>query len=393
MTDMISHPLALKAQSAFHRRFGCSPSVVVHAPGRINLIGEHTDYNHGYVLPAAIEQGICMAMRMHSGKLHEWVALDTNEEKQLIAETSASSGAGWADYFNGAFQILLTENPNLPAFQCVFTSDLPAGAGLSSSSALTCGFLLGLNTLLKLHKTREELAWMAHLVEHNFIGLQGGIMDQHACLLCKQEHLLLLDCLKRSYEHIPFDNGKHVSLFLIDTRVQHKLTDSDYNTRAAECRRALALLQSNAGIQTLRDLTSKIVEDHSLLLGPTLMQRLNFVLEENARVLAAIEHIRGQEWSKLGELLYQSHRGLRDQYVVSCRELDFLTETVRDVPGILGARMMGGGFGGCTINLTTGSAGIEYREQVTARFRERFGWDCAFIDIRLAQGAAVSSLE
>lgn len=389
MSHLLSHPLCIKAQSLFQKTFGHAPNAIVHAPGRFNLIGEHTDYNHGYVLPGAIEQGICFAMDIGSGPEHEWFAADTDELISLPVTSSTPTYKGWVDYFLGAYRIL-SDHIALPAgVRIVFTSDLPAGAGLSSSSALTCGFLLGLNALLELKKTREELAWLAHLVERNFIGLQGGIMDQHACLLCEPDKLLLLDCFDRTYAQIAFPVDAGIHLFLIDTRVQHRLTDSDYNTRASECRQALAILQSVRDIRSLREATYQDLRQHAALLGPVLTQRVDFVLRENARVLSVVECIRQHDYKQLGRLLYQSHAGLRDDYKVSCAELDFLVDAISASPDILGARMMGGGFGGCTINLATRPMDAVFRDALQRSYVDRFGRECAFIDITPSSGAMV----
>jgi galactokinase len=392
MSDLLLNPLCQKTLSAYRSRFGSDPAILVHAPGRINLIGEHTDYNLGFVFPAAIEQGICFAMDGDSGHQHEWFAVDTDELATLAVHESKSRDAGWVDYCLGACRILSQEYPQFPSIRCVFSSDLPTGAGLSSSSALTCGFLMGLNAILKLNKTREELAWLAHRVEHDFIGLQGGIMDQHACMLCEPDHFLLLDCLTRDYRQIAFPADAGLSLFLVDTRVKHKLTDSDYNTRAAECRIALKLLQDNAGIKNLRDLTQSTLLPYASLLGPLLMKRIQFVFRENARVLSSVEAIRRRDWKELGLLLNESHAGLRDEYEVSCPELDFLVDHVSASPQILGARMMGGGFGGCTINLAVGPVHSGFREQIIARYKAHFGWECAIIEVWPSQSATLSRI-
>ncbi len=381
------HPLAIKARDMFLARYGEIPEVIVHAPGRINLIGEHTDYNDGFVLPAAIRQGVCFAVSKHPGSIHEWYAMDKDEVAEVPVSASFSEGKGWINYFLGACRFLLKDHSTRSAVRCVFTSDLPAGAGLSSSSALTSGFLLALNIVFELHKTREELAWTAHLVEHNFIGLKGGIMDQYACLLCTADHFLLLDCRARSYEQIRFDPPPEITLFLIDTHVKHTLTDSDYNTRAAECRRAFELLCGVIDIESLRDVSSEDIRTHAELLGPVLTQRLLFVMDENERVLNSVGAIADRNWVALGEYLHLSHAGLRDVYQVSCPELDFLANEARHYPDILGARMMGGGFGGCTLNLSTTPPDTRLKSEITANYRRRFGMECTFIEARPSEGA------
>lgn len=391
MSILSSHPLCIKARSIYYERFGQDPSVLVFAPGRINLIGEHTDYNHGFVLPSAIEQGIAFAMGEANGNSHTWFAIDTREDFNAPALTTLSGNKGWAGYFAGAYLSAIENFSRRPAIRCVFTSDLPAGAGLSSSSSLTCGFLLGINTLCGLDMSREELAWLAHLSERNFIGLQGGIMDQHACLLSTSDHLLFLDCLDRSFQHIAFPLNT-LNLFLINTSVKHKLTESDYNTRAEECRRALQLLQNAMDINTLRELTRDALDAHSRTLGPLLTKRLLFVLEENRRVQDSVDAIHQHSWNDLGALLCESHRGLRDEYEVSCPELDFLFDAVTGAPFVLGARMMGGGFGGCTINLSSEPPDDNFKAEIINRYKQHFGWGCGFIPVKFAGGAEVESV-
>lgn len=387
MSTTLPSLLSEKAQSAFLQKFGERPTILVHAPGRINLIGEHTDYNHGFVLPAALPQGVCFAMRICESPNHEWYAIDTDEFIKVSMSTQSPTGKGWVDYCLGAYRSLIDHVESAVSFQIVFTADLPAGAGLSSSSALTCGFLLGMQELLGTKQTREELAWLAHLVERNFIGLQGGIMDQHACLLCQRDHLLLLDCLDRSYQQVSFYQNGGMHLFLIDTQVQHKLTETDYNTRAAECRRALEIFKSILPVQSLREVTTQDVTHHASALGSLLQKRIGFVINENARVLKAVECIQQEEWTALGQLLYESHAGLRDDYEVSCAELDFLVDAMASQSEIFGARMMGGGFGGCTINLSTLPPSDAFKEQVISAYTSRFGHPCRFIEVSLSVGA------
>ncbi len=387
---MNTHPrpaLHKQVVSAYQERYGDAPEVIVHAPGRINLIGEHTDYNHGYVLPAAVAQGIWFAMGRNAGSDHDWYALDHDQQLRLPVGQS-SHASDWAEYLQGAHRLLSDRHEALQATRCIFTSDLPVGAGLSSSSALTCGFLLGLNTLFGLQYARAELAWLAHLVEQDFVGLQGGIMDQHACLLAQAGHFLLLDCLDRSWSQVPYaEDAPH--LFLINTGVRHTLTDTDYNTRAAECRRALEILRKEAGIKSLRQIMDIDLDDFERVLGTLLFQRLRFVKAENQRVLDAVSALRENDWHRLGGLLYESHMGLRDEYEVSCPELDFLVDLVLENNQVFGARMMGGGFGGCTINLAVTAPDAHLRAEISRAYFTQFGLKPDFIPVAPAEGAKV----
>ncbi len=376
-----------KVVAAYSSRFGTKPEVVVRAPGRFNLIGEHTDYNLGFVLPAAIRQSIYLAMGRGSSHFHQWYACDTGEYIEIPQSEGRRSGKGWRDYFTGAWLAMAKENEGLPAISCAFTSDLPPGAGLSSSSALTCGFLLGVNTFSTALRDRRELAWMAHQAERNFTGVQGGIMDQHACLLCISGHFMLLDCRDRSTTQIPTDSQLHY--LLINTGVQHDLRDTDYNVRAAECARACELL----GVSSLREMNEVQFMNQAHLLDDVLRHRAEFVIRENARVHQAVSALQSGDSTWLGRLLLDSHAGLRDDYEVSCPELDFLVDAACSIPGVPGARMMGGGFGGCTINISERMFSAAYRSVISEQYYQRFNRECTFIDVEPVGGATVEFIE
>lgn len=385
----MEHVLSRRVREVFTARYGSAPALVVHAPGRINLIGEHTDYNHGLVLPGAISNGVWMAFGKVEGDEHDWYAADSDEGQRMPVSRMEIT-PGWAGYFQAAYQVLAGQRSDRTGVQCVFASDLPAGAGLSSSSALTSGFLLGLDALFDSGESRESLAWLAHRAEHDLIGLEGGIMDQHACLLCRSGHFLLLDCLDRSYEHLPFSGSEDdMHILLLNTHVKHKLTDTDYNTRARECRDALGLLREAAGIDTLREIMGMDLDAHAGLLGPELLKRVRFVQNENQRVLEARGALLHGEWDRLGALLYASHSGLRDDYAVSCPELDFLVSATVSEPSVLGARMMGGGFGGCTINLVRGTPSREFMEGLLSSYTARFGQEPGVITVTPSEAATL----
>ena len=382
------HHIRTRVRESFISRFGMDPDFIICAPGRINLIGEHTDYNDGFVLPAAIGFGIWLAFGRSASSHHAWYAHDMDDAISLPCDAPGPM-KGWAGYFQGACNVLSQEMPSGAGVNCVFSSDLPVGAGLSSSSALTCGFLLGLNALYALPHDPAALALLAHRVEREYIGLQGGIMDQHACLLSREGQFLHLDCRDRSYNYVPFRSDDRVHLFLINTRVQHHLTETDYNTRAAECREAFDLLNKHVGIQSIRDIMDLDSAVLSKVLPPLLQQRLGFVRQENLRVENAVKAMDAQDWTQLGQLLSESHAGLRDAYAVSCPELDFLVDTVSRESFILGARMMGGGFGGCTINLSTQTPDARFVEDITKRYSNMYGLEPEFIPVRPGPGAAV----
>ncbi|MDX1478917.1 MAG: galactokinase [Saprospiraceae bacterium] len=388
MTGSPLPPLARKVRRAYLNRFDSEPEIIIMAPGRINLIGEHTDYNLGYVLPGAVQYGVCFALGPNVQNRHTWIAMDKRQEVVLSGAGVTQQRGDWTDYLLGAWLAIGRQLPNPPLVNAVFSADLPEGAGLSSSSALTCGMLFGLQQMLGLSLERADIAWMAHQVEREFVGLQGGIMDQHACMLGKAGHLLLLDCRDRSFEQIPFAT-EDMTLFLINTNVKHNLTETDYNTRADECRQAVEIIAQHHPVESLRDVDEQQVDQLSETLGPVLTRRVRFVLAENRRVLQTIAFLGQQNWEAIGRLLQESHDGLQTQYEVSCPELDSLAQLTNAQSWIHGARMMGGGFGGCVLCLAQRPPDEAFQEQVISAYRERFGLAPTFIQVRLADGARV----
>jgi galactokinase len=319
----------------------------------------------GFVLPGAVEQAIYLAIQKNSTDRHRLIAFDIDESIEVTVSRKDKTGKEWSDFLIGAFHMIQGEERPVEGVDCIFSSDLPIGAGLSSSSALTCGFLYGLDHLFGIRKDRTELAWLAHRVEKDFIGLQGGIMDQYSCLLGKENKLLFLDCYNKDYRYIDADFGDH-DLVLINTMVSHQLTSSDYNERSRECRMAVQFFQQySADIQSLRDVKDPMLYEARKTMDGVLFKRANFIFQENARVLKAVKAIEKQDFNKLGALISASHAGLRDEFQVSCPELDFLFDCAEIHPDVLGARMMGGGFGGCTLNIVRKSgspAFIEFRQ-------------------------------
>lgn len=331
-------------------KFSTTTPVIISAPGRINLIGEHTDYNQGLVLPAAIDKRMIIALgkneEQSSVKLK---ALDFQEELELDITKLPAKLSGWQGYVLAIIQELLARELNPKGFSCVFSSNIPIGAGMSSSAALCCGIINGLNVVFEWDLTKLAIAKIAQASEHRR-GANVGLMDQFAVMYGKKNNAILLDCLDYNYNYIPL-NLKEYSLVLINTNIKHELVESAYNDRRASCERTLSVLQQNdENIKTLRDVTHE-----NLLLAKGIadedLRRVGYVLEENERVLKTVQALGDNDFLQVGELMYQSHEGLSNEYEVSCPELDLLGDLAREENAILGARMMGGGFGGCTINL------------------------------------------
>jgi galactokinase len=337
-----------KVTSEFLKYSDVKP-VLISAPGRINIIGEHTDYNHGFVLPGAIDKRMIIALGATGDQVIKVKSLDFLEELNINLTNLPENLSGWQGYILAIINECVSRKLVLSGFNGVFSSDIPIGAGMSSSAALCCGTISALNETFEWNLDKLEIAKIAQASEHR-LGAMVGLMDQFASMYGKKQHVILLDCLDYSHSYFPLDLNDY-SLVLINTNVKHQLVDSKYNDRRHSCERVLALLKdSNSDIKTLRDVSLQSL-DQTNGIDPLDLRRVKYVLQENARVLRATEALKKNDLSLLGKLMYQSHAGLSNEFEVSCSELDLLVELAMEENAILGARMMGGGFGGCTINL------------------------------------------
>lgn len=358
----------------FIRNTGSGTSrVVVESPGRINLIGEHTDYNHGFVLPTAIDKkihfeisknGFKETCRIYSETYKSWFWFDLH--------SISRSPEAWENYILGVVDEILKIKNIDQGFDLIIKSDLPSGAGISSSAALECGLATGLNELFQLDFSKLEIINIAKAAENNFVGSNCGIMDQFASVMSKKDHFILLDCLSLKAEFIPADL-KTCRILLINTMVSHHLAESQYNMRRRECEAALKLIRHRSpGVTTLRDVDLTLLESFKKDLSEKQYLRVLYVLQENQRVLKAAEALKNGDLEKLGELMYQSHSGLKDLYEVSCKELDFLVSFTKNKDFIYGSRMMGGGFGGCTINIIEEAHIQDFITEVSQAFEKEF---------------------
>lgn len=335
----------------FENRFN-DEYMLVKSPGRVNLIGEHTDYNEGFVLPAAVDKSIILAISPNELNQFRFYSVDKKEkvEVELSAELGKSS-KGWPNYLLGVVDQLKKHGYEPGAFDCVFGGNIPIGAGMSSSAALEGGVLYGLVQIHGWKIPPLEMAKIAQQAENEFVGVQCGIMDQFASLNGKEGHAIRLDCRSLEYEYIPFGESG-IRIVLCDTGVRRELASSEYNVRRSQCEQGVALLQShNPQIQSLRDVSLDFLNKYRPEMDPIVYKRCKYVIEENQRVLDACNDLQDGNLGTFGRRMYESHRGLQNEYEVSCRELDILVEIAENIEGVLGARMMGGGFGGCTINL------------------------------------------
>jgi galactokinase len=328
--------------ASFRQEFG-EPAVVVRSPGRVNLIGEHTDYNHGFVLPAAVDRGIVMAVRARSDRRYVLHALDLDRRLEGDLMQLAPHPERWPNYLLGVLDQLQKAGKSVGGYW-------PIGAGISSSAALECGLAFALNELFDLGLDRLTMAKLSQAAEHSFVGVKCGIMDQMASLMSQKDHVMMLDCQDLSCRFVPFRS--QVKIFLCDTQVERALAESGYNQRRSQCEAGVALLRKHApDVQSLRDVSLELLEAHRAEFDPIIYRRCRYVIEENLRVIAACAALESEDLPAFGRLMNQSQQGLSKAYQVSCPELDLLAEAAAALPGVLGARMMGAGFGGCTINL------------------------------------------
>lgn len=377
--------------SAFRNNFGANPALVVRAPGRINLIGEHTDYNEGFVLPAAINRAVWFAASPRADDALHFQALDFQDEFIGEIKDIKTSGKGWPDYLLGAFSELLKDGHRPGGINVVFGGDIPIGAGLSGSAAVESGILFALNELFGFGLSRPALARLAQRAENNFVGMNCGIMDMFASLMGRKNHAVKLDCRNLSAEYIPVNLPGH-TFILCDSGVKHRLVDSAYNTRRRECEEGVRQLQTVfPDIQSLRDVTPDMIISEKKRLRDVVLRRCKFVIEENDRVITTCNALKNNDLNLFGGLLYQSHEGLRYAYEATCPETDFLVDETRSDDSAPGARQMGGGFGGCTLNLIRRDAVISFQKKMQAAYRKKWERDLRFYSAEITDGVEIAS--
>lgn len=334
----------------FKETFNTDP-VVIRSPGRVNLIGEHTDYNNGFVMPAAINKAIYMAVSRRDDNLIHIVSLDLELSYLGDMDKVVPSSLHWPDYILGVIQQIQAKGYHVGGFNCVFGGDIPLGAGMSSSAALECATAFSLNELFGLKMDPLTMVKLAQKAENEFVGVQCGIMDQFASMFGRKNHVIQLDCQSLEYKYAPF-NTDGIRIVLLDTNVKHSLASSEYNTRRRQCEAGVALIQAHhPQVRSLRDATLEMLDKYVAPVDELVYRRCQYVVEENLRLLAASEDLNNGNIEAFGQKMFATHEGLSRKYEVSCPEADFLVEQVKGRPGVIGARMMGGGFGGCTINL------------------------------------------
>ena len=394
----------------FEELFGSPPTFIASAPGRVNLIGEHTDYNDGYVFPVAIDKYLNIAARPRSDRRVVLHALDVNEslvgrlEDWKIGSPSFRPSAlplTWSRYLIGVASLLQASGKKVAGIDAVITGDVPIGAGLSSSAALsvaaTLAFLTaGAEAEVPLSEMdKMELAALCQRVEHEFAGVKCGIMDQTISLLGQENRALFLDCRSLAFEQVPFNLTDH-AIAICNTKVKRELAASEYNKRRAECERGVEILrQWLPGITSLRDITLADFKKYEEELPALTQKRCRYVIEENTRVVeaASVLKARRQQTDEsliaFGNLMNASHDGLRDDYQVSCPELDLLTDIARDITGVVGSRMTGAGFGGCTVSIVHKDAWETFQGRVATEYHEKTGIEPDIYRCHVSNGAQV----
>jgi galactokinase len=364
--------------AAFRERFGRSADALSEAPGRVNLIGEHVDYNEGHVLPVAVDRTVMTAFAARPDRRVRVYSLDFEEVSEFSLDEIGRDGAHpWSDYVRGVAHILQEAGHALVGLDMALQGDVPIGAGLSSSAALEVAALGALRAAARLAIEGRELARLGQRAENEFVGVSCGIMDQFVATLAVEDHALLIDCRSLDYQAVAAGFAAvGLSIVVADTGVRRALAGSQYNVRRQECADALALLQGRLRgrtIRSLRDVTREDLQSHGEALPSVLHRRARHVVEEEARVLACVDALGRGDFEAVGRLLAASHASLRDDYEVSCRELDLMVELAQAVPGVIGARLTGAGFGGCTVNLVRSQAVEAFAERVIGAYRSRTG--------------------
>jgi len=358
-------------QNSFISHFKQQP-LLVQSPGRINLLGEHTDYNDGYVLPASIDRYIYVAVAKRNDDAIHLHAIEFKESCSTVLSSLRNPLPAWSAYVLGVVEQLQKRNYSLQGFNLIVHGNVPTGAGMSSSAALECAVVFALNELFALNISKLEMVQIAQKAEQEFVGLQCGIMDMFASMFGKNNNLIKLDCRSLAYEYIPFKHGE-IKIVLFNSNVKHSLASSAYNERRKQCESGVAMIQQKfPHVASLRDANMNML-NAAVPANDIVYKRCRYVIEENERLLSACIALNQNDITAFGKKMFETHAGLSELYEVSCAELDFLIALVRNNNAVIGARMMGGGFGGCTINLIKESAVEATIKQVTEAYTNHTG--------------------
>jgi galactokinase len=370
----------------FKEKFNNENPEVYTSPGRVNLIGEHTDYNGSFVFPGAIDKGMIAAIRFNGTDKIKAYAIDLDESSEFGLIEEDAPNEGWAKYLFGVCREIIKRGGTVKAFDTVFAGDVPLGAGMSSSAALESTYAFALNDLLNLGIDKFELARIGQSTEHNYVGVKCGIMDQFASIFGKEGHLIRLDTKTMEYEYFPF-NPKGYKLVLLDTLVKHELASSAYNARRASCENTAATISKlHPEVKFLRDASMDMLNEVKDQISEEDYMRSKYVIEETQRVIDVSNALQQGDYETVGQKMYETHHGMSKLYEVSCEELDFLNDIAKE-HGVTGSRVMGGGFGGCTINLVKDELYDSFIADAKKQFKEKYGHEPKVYDVVISDGA------
>lgn len=379
---------SLRIRQKFTELFQQDP-LLVRAPGRVNLIGEHTDYNMGFVLPASINKAIYMGIHKRDDDEIHLHSLDYDDDFQINVNAIKRSGKLWPDYILGVVEQIRKTRPDIRGFNLIFGGDIPLGGGLSSSAALECATAYGLNEVFNLRFEKMELVRMSQAAENQFVGVKCGIMDQFASIFGRKGHLIRLDCETLEHVYIPF-HAVGIKIILFDTRVKHSLASSAYNERRSQCQEGVRLIQdTEPQVYSLRYATEEMLLKYVKPVDEIVYNRCSYVVAENGRLLMGCKDLEKDDLPSFGKRMFETHAGLRDLYEVSCEELDILVDLVKDDPDVIGARMMGGGFGGCTINLVKAEGVDRLIEKVSEGYKIKTGRELLVYEVDIENGTGL----
>ena len=372
-----------------HRALYKEEPLLVRSPGRVNLIGEHTDYNEGFVLPAAVDKAVYLAISRRKDAKGSLFASDLGQSHEFAFDRLIKSDLRWPNYLIGVVDQLRKADRAIGGFNCVFGGDIPIGSGMSSSAAIEAGLAFALDKLFGLGLDPLTIVKLAQKAENDFVGVRCGIMDQFINIFGRPKCVLKLDCRSLAYQYVPFERAD-LRLVLCDTLVKRELASSEYNVRRSQCEAGVKILaKADPSLKSLRDVSLEFLETHRRDMEPVIYKRCDYVVRENRRVEEACLDLAEGRFASFGGRMNASHAGLRDDYQVSCAELDVLVDAARAVPGVLGARMMGAGFGGCAITLVAEEAVGALRENAARAYGDQFGRTPKFYITGLGSGTDI----
>ena len=374
-----------KIRAKFQELFNTTGSLYA-SPGRINLIGEHTDYNNGFVFPGAVDKGMIAEIKLNGTDKVRAFALDLNDYAEFGLNEEDAPEASWARYIFGVCREVIKRGGKIAGFDTVFAGDVPLGAGMSSSAALESTYAFALNDMFDLGIEKYELAKIGQATEHNYCGVKCGIMDQFASVFGRDGSLIRLDCRSGEYQYFPW-HPKGYRLVLVNSCVKHELAGSPYNERRLQCEHVAEVIkQTHPEVESLRDASMEMLEEVKSQITADEYKRARYVIGEVVRVLTVCDALEKDDYETVGKMMYETHYGLSQEYEVSCEELDFLNDEAKKC-GVTGSRIMGGGFGGCTINLVKDELYDQFVKELVPAFTEKYGHDPKIYDVVIGDGS------